>query len=467
MNRIKIIILAVVSCFIVACTSSVKKEETSSNLYRILVADKYGFMDEHGRIMIEPQFDDAYTHFSEGVCFVRIGEKRGLIDEAGTFVMEFGDTVRSVSEYVNGLARIDCGDWLFNKVGIINRNGKMVIPSNQYGAWVNVDNNSTYLIVEGHDEENGWFVTNKKGDIIGQTYDSILSGFKNGLCAVKIKEKWGYIDKSGKLSIDTIYDYARVFTKNGIARVRKGNEHCFVDKSGNQLFSVDSTITGFVCNRAAVVMNGEKCFVDSKGKKVFAIDADDVDAFNDEDYLATIIKNGKAAKIDTMGNVVLSTDYEIVGRFINGVAPAKKGNKWGFIDIKGDEIINVANDEYLYDYYSKDSELRAVWNRIDGIWCLSYYDLKGNLIWKDMSNGKKELPWNPEREDFVEYFDARMAELDPIEGIYYVTNKNYYQDRDNPNSIGLNGTKSQFYAIAKDSEIDGFRTYCVDRSNKH
>ena len=132
-----------------------------------------------------------------------------------------------------------------------------------------------------------------------------------------------------------------------------------------------------------------------------------------------------------------------------------------------DEIINVANDEYLYDYYSKDSELRAVWNRIDGIWCLSYYDLKGNLIWKDMSNGKKELPWNPEREDFVEYFDARMAELDPIEGIYYVTNKNYYQDRDNSNSIKLNGTKSQFYAIAKDSEIDGFRAYCVDGSNKH
>lgn len=366
MNRVKIIVLAVVSCLMVACTSSVEKEETSSNLYRILVADKYGFMDEHGRIMIEPQFDDAYTHFSERVCFVRIGEKRGLIDNTGTFVMEFGDTVRSMSEYVNGLSRIDCGDWLFNKVGIINRNGEMVIPSNQYGVWVNVDNDSTYIIVEGNDDdEDGWFVTNKKGDIIGQTYDSILSGFKNGLCAVKIKEKWGYIDKSGKLSIDTIYDYARVFTKNGIARVRKGDEHFFIDKSGNRLFSVDSTITGFVCNRAAVMLNGELCFVNSKGKKVFTIDADDVYAFNEEDYLATIIKNGKAAKIDTMGNVVLSTDYEIIGRFINGVAPAKKSKKWGFIDIKGDEIINVANDEYLYDYYSKDSELRAVWNRIE------------------------------------------------------------------------------------------------------
>ena len=29
-------------------------------------------------------------------------------------------------------------------------------------------------------------------------------------------------------------------------------------------------------------------------------------------------------------------------------------------------------------------------------------------------------------EDYIEYFEARMADLDPIEGVYYVTNKNDY-----------------------------------------
>ena len=106
-------------------------------------------------------------------------------------------------------------------------------------------------------------------------------------------------------------------------------------------------------------------------------------------------------------------------------------------------------------------------NSINDIGCMAYYDLNGNLIWKDVSSGKKKLPRKPERKDFVEYFDDRMAELDQIEGIYYVTNKDYYQNRDNPNNIGLNGTRSEFYAIVKDDRIDGFRAYCVDGSNMH
>ena len=89
---------------------------------------------------------------------------------------------------------------------------------------------------------------------------------------------------------------------------------------------------------------------------------------------------------------------------------------------------------------------------------ISYFDLQGNLIWKD--SPKKQyisLPFKPNKQDCVKYFDARLAELDPIEGIYYVTYKYYYQDRDNPSIVGLNDAESKFYAVIKNDFFeDGY-----------
>lgn len=462
MKKTLFTIIVMMFCFLVSCTKNIKEEKTNS-LYRILVADKYGFMDENGKIVIEPQFDDAFPYFSEGVCFAKMGEKRGLIDSLGAFTMELGDTVRYVANFTNGLARIDCSDWLFIQNGIINKEGKLVIPTSQYDVKIDLDDDTANIIVDVGNYSNDWFITNRNGDTIGEIYDEILSGFRNGLCAVKIKDKWGYINRSGKLAIDTIFDFAKVFTSDGIARVRKDKENFFIDKLGNRLFTVDSTITGFTCNRAAVVLNGEKCFIDAKCNKVFSIDAEDIYTFHKDDNMATIVKNGKAEKIDTIGNVILSTNYDFIGTFIGEVAPVRKDDKWGFIDITGNEIISVTNDQYIYAFHKKESKLRAVQSQINGVWVLSYYDLKGNLIWKDLPNGKKELPWRPERKDFIEYFDARIAELDPIEGVYYVTNKDYYQDRDNPNIIGLNNSNSEFYAIIRDENTSDFKVMCVDK----
>lgn len=141
MKKTLFIVSAMMLCVLVSCTTNITntKEEKKSSLYRILVADKYGFIDEHGKIVIEPQFDDAYKLFSEGVCFARIGERRGLIDNTGTFIMEFGDSVRSVADFNNGLSRIDCGK---NKKGIIDKKGKLVIPANQYYVSIITDSNS-------------------------------------------------------------------------------------------------------------------------------------------------------------------------------------------------------------------------------------------------------------------------------------------------------------------------------------
>ena len=472
MNGIKGLLAALTLCLLAACNQNAKIED--DNLYRIMVGDKYGFMDANGKIVIEPQFDAANESFSEGVCFVEVGDRKGMIERNGVFNIELVDSILSVSSMKQGLSSITV-KWkisefgYFISEGVMNKKGELIIPGIYAKTLIDIDQGNTYIVVKEHDRINDlkeWFVADENGNKIGVSCDSILNGFSNGLCAVKFNEKWGYMNTSGELVIDTIYDYVRVFSEDGVARVRKGSEHFFIDKMGNRLFSVDQTLTGMVCNRAAVVLNGETHLVDKSGKKICTIDADIVYSFNKEDKMATIVKNGKVSKIDTLGNVVLRTNYLWVGEFIDGVAEVFKGGKWGYIDTDGNEIVSVVNSR-TGDVRSKGSQLIDAWSKnADGIWVASYYDLQGNLIWKDIptSSTKKMSFYVAEKEEYVEYFDARIADLDPIEGIYYVTSKDYYQDRDNLSNIGQNDTESNFWAVVYNEHVDGYVAYVVNDS---
>ena len=463
-----VISLVAVIVGVITFTSCSTKDKTpiDNNLYRILVGDKYGFMNAEGKVVIEPQFDDAYPIFSSGVCYAVRDGNRGLVDSTGNFLVTFPDSsfawgnvpsVTSCRNFVNGYAKFV---GLFGvPCGIIDSMGNVIVPCGHKNTSVNVDGDSTYFFIE----DSCFVIMHTTGDTIGELYDSVWSGFSKGLCGVKIGNKWGYINTMGKLVIDTLYDAVRSFSEDGVARVRKGNEHLFIDKNGKVIIKVDSTLTGFTNKRAAVVFNGEKCLIDITGKKICEVDADHIYSFDIDLGWATILKKNKASVIDTMGNVVLSTSYDFIGHFIGGIAPVRKDEKWGFIDTAGVEIIPVENEGCVDLTHKASCGLRAVQNYSNGYWCLKYYDLKGHLLWSDFSNRKKELPFQPLRQDYIEYFDDRISELDPIEGIYYVTNRDHYQSRNNPSLIGSNGSESKFYAILRGEKNNEFIARCVDK----
>lgn len=452
-------------CLLTACNQSAQVED--ENLYRIMVGDKYGFINERGQIIIEPQFDYANKFFSEGVCFVKTEEKKGLIDKTGYFVTELPDSIDYVGDFIGGLSQASKKGW--NR-GIINKKGELIIPLIYDNAEVNLDGDSIYALAWNISENVDWLIVDNNGSIIETKKHESVSGFENGLCRIHINKKWGYLNQYGKLAIDTIFDYAYDFTIDGVACVEKDKKHFFIDKSGKCLFTADSIITPMVCNRATVIINGEKCLVDRTGKKICSVNTDYISKFSIEDKMATIHNDGKAAKIDTMGNIVLSTNYAEIGPFIGGVAPIKsKEKKYGFIDITGNNIINATNNSISGETLNERTKLRAVQNKINKTWCTTYYDLSGNLIWQDIPNlQKKELEYyNAQKEDFINYFDANLANLDPIEGIYYVTKKEFYQNRTNPSNTGMNDTESVFCAITYDNSIDGYRMDFLDNSNKY
>jgi hypothetical protein len=58
-----------------------------------------------------------------------------------------------------------------------------------------------------------------------------IEDFSEGLAAVEVDGKWGYVDTSGKMVIAPQFGHAQRF-RGGTARVSTGNRYGLIDKKG-------------------------------------------------------------------------------------------------------------------------------------------------------------------------------------------------------------------------------------------
>lgn len=433
-----ICILSLVS----ACTSKRTKDTViAKELYRINVGGKYGFINENGDIVIEPQFDKSGFFFNENdVCFAMLGERKGLINANGEFVAELDSEIGFVWSYKNGVARCIGAN---GKYGIVDKNGGIMLPL----VYTDVIRDGTIGFIVQDTLGNMGYVNNRGEFIVPCVYDDV-KGFHEGLMVVATNNKCGYVDTLGDWVIDSIYDDARGF-RNGIARVKKGNWWVFIDKKGNVIESLkyEEILTGFSDNRVFVKQNGIISLINRQGSVIKQIDVDSVYSFN-EGY-ARFKKNGKFGMLDTNGNVSVAAKYEQLSGYENGLANYKKNNLLGLIDTGGKVVVEATHN---FDCGTIDGYV-LLWGQdtVNNEFPMTYYDQKGNVIWKDMPGNKFSWPKVPTKEDFVAYFDSKLSELDPIEGIYYVTFNRMAVDRQNDHASS-NGSHSKFYAVMRSNE---------------
>jgi len=81
---------------------------------------------------------------------------------------------------------------------------------------------------------NKWgFIDSSGKEIVTPKYDKVYS-FSEGLASVKLDRKWGFIDTTGKEVIALKYDNAFGFS-NGLAIVELGGRSFKIDKTGNEV----------------------------------------------------------------------------------------------------------------------------------------------------------------------------------------------------------------------------------------
>lgn len=327
---------------------------------------------------------------------------------------------------------------LDGKMGVIDKNGSYILPT----IYEDIEwDNALGLIVEDTLGKKGYAICDGE-IIISCKYDKIY-GFSEGMAVIAVNNKWGYMDTLGNWAIEAIFDEARSFG-NGLARVKKDERWMFIDYSGNivEYLNYDTILSGFSDNRAFVMEGDDILLINRNGEKIKKVNADSV--FSYREGYATFKQNGMFGKIDTLGNIVIPAKYNKLYDFVEGIAQFELNGKNGVIDTTGKVLIEAVHNLDAGKWsgfsllYGQDS--------IRGNYPITYYDRNGNVIWKDMPGNKFVWPKVPTKEDYVAYFDSRLAGLDPIEGVYYVTFNYYSVNRDNDH-VSSNRTESRFVAI--------------------
>jgi hypothetical protein len=184
-----------------------------------IVADKVGFVDQTGKVIINPQFDEA-GFFSEGYAAVRQNNKAGFIDKAGKIVinLQFED----VSSFSEGKATF--------------------INGTQTG-----------------------FIDSKGSYIINPQFDDATE-FSEGMACIKSGREWGYINKDGKIEINPQFDAASSF-KNGLAAIEQGDKYGFINKKGAiEINPQFDDVSSFFGDIAFVETAGKWGIINKKGK---------------------------------------------------------------------------------------------------------------------------------------------------------------------------------------------------------
>lgn len=97
-----------------------KNNSVSIQLYPIKDGDSYGYINKFGKIIINPQFEDA-KDFKDGYARIKISGKYGFIDKTGRIIIN--PQFKDLQDFSEGLARIKV-DEIF---GFIDKTGKIVI----------------------------------------------------------------------------------------------------------------------------------------------------------------------------------------------------------------------------------------------------------------------------------------------------------------------------------------------------
>lgn len=170
-------------------------------------------------------------------------------------------------------------------------------------------------VVWNADKKNG--AVNSKGQVVIPFEYDFMSGFEGGLAVVSKNKKQGMIDLNGKIIIPLMYDDIY---------------HC--ENSGWP---------------KPVKVNGKAGAINRKNQLVVPAIYRFIDCFYNGLAVVSGLKAETYGVIDTTGKMIIPFGIyqELSADFSQGPAPAKKNDRWGFINRSGKEVIPFI---YLHAY---------------------------------------------------------------------------------------------------------------------
>jgi len=166
---------------------------------------------------------------------------------------------------------------------------------------------------------------NKQGRVVIEPTFSKVNYFNDGVALVGEQGDWGYIDKNGKIIIKIQYRWATDFSE-GLAQVL-----IMPEENGKKVMKTT--------------------FIDKKGNEAISKKFDFNSSYESlfKDGITCVAQDSKWGFIDKKGDFIINPVYEAARNFSEELAPVKKEGKWGFIDKTGKVIIKPIYDLMEYD----------------------------------------------------------------------------------------------------------------------
>lgn len=168
--------------------------------------------------------------------------------------------------------------------------------------------------------------------------------FSEGLSRMAIDHQWGYIDPAGKILIPPQFDGAENFS-NGLARVEVEHRYGYINKRGKFAIapSFESAAHAFREELAAVEIDHKYGYVNRHGAVVIRPQFDSADYF--QEGLARITLDGKYGFINKSGELVIPAEFDVAHTFSQQLARVRIDEKYGYIDKTGKTVIAPSFDD--------------------------------------------------------------------------------------------------------------------------
>ena len=358
-NKLNVIavLLVCLAAFFAACGGTVK----SNRLYPIVKDGKWGYINNQGVIIIEPQFDAA-RDFHDGLALVskfdksgnknpmtnQPDDKDGYIDETGKFVIEpqfvsqRNMSDKSADDFSEGLAVVQI-DWTLDKStspGTLQRNyacidktGKVVFKKDPKHRVTDNFSDGRLLFMDDSTKKYGYL--DKTGSVVIEPKYTTAFPFSEGLAAVSDFVQrggdvfkgiyYGFIDANGKTVIDFQFKHAGSFSE-GLARVTEDDQYFgYIDKTDKQIIKPQFPAAGDFHDGLAVLPQTASYQFTDKDGKVIPGDYGTV-LTNFSEGAALIEDNKKRLQIiDKSGKIVAPVDVAFALEQISSISKSFEG----------------------------------------------------------------------------------------------------------------------------------------------
>ncbi|MGZ4064751.1 MAG: WG repeat-containing protein [Bacteroidia bacterium] len=323
-------------------------------MYPVKVNGKWGFINKKGEMIIQPKYDRAEHTYSSGLNIVEDKEGYFLIDNAGKALSGEHYTARLFNSRDHIISfKNKMGRW-----GALDSTGKIMIPFRYSEFYFNdgigviyndsmqgyLDMKGNFTSLRGYDNLNnlgeGYIKTIRtieKGKYLYGIYSTTL---KKVICEPKFT--FMYDVKNHRVNVNDRKGPGLLNAETGeyVVKPHRGQSISYVAYT---TFRPEERRPNAIC---WVKNSGSAMLIDPDGKTIAQLDGEGRECSVSVFYngYAIILKEDKSGDkfglMDSTGKIVIPVIYDDMAINSNGLVPAMKNKKWGYLDLKGNTIVD-------------------------------------------------------------------------------------------------------------------------------